>query len=188
MRTNQSVQAAALLVYAALHMACGGGDAPEAGGAAQPGQSGAAAAATVLLGGCLEAAPGSNQFVLRAVRFEPGAVGDPHRSTTTTGGHGITEGAWVRVDGTDQDLKSYLGQRVVLKGEITDDGRNTIGTAGPQGLQLPSGDTSQAASREHYAEKQKKEMGRIARESMANGTAAMVRARAINGTGQRCVP
>ena len=147
------------------------------------------AAALVSLSGCLEAAPGTQQYVLRNVRFEPRSAGDPHGTTATTGGvHGLTEGAWVRLDGADRPLDDHLGQRVVVKGVITDDGRNTIGTAGTPGVPTPTGDKSQAASPEHHSDKQKQEMGRIARESMADGTAAKVRVQDVTPTGDRCVP
>ena len=145
------------------------------------------AAATISLSGCLEAASGTNQFVLRNVRWEPRA-GDPQATTTTPGGHGITEGAWVRLDGSGQDLGGHLGERVKIEGIIEDDGRNTIGTAGTPGVQTPSGETSQAASDQHHSEKYKQEAGRIARESMADGTAARVKVREISGTGDRCDP
>jgi hypothetical protein len=144
-------------------------------------------AAIVSLSGCLQAAPADNQYVLRNVRFEPRA-GDPQVATTTPGGHGITEGAWVRLDGSGQDLSSHLGQRVIVSGTVADDGRNTIGTAGATGVQTPAGDKSQAASSEHHSEKTKQEAGRIARESMADGTAAQVKVQRISGTGERCVP
>ena len=141
-------------------------------------------AATVVLSGCLYAAPGTDRYVLRHVRFEPRTDGDPHNSTTTSDAPGITEGAWVRVVG--EGLNTYLGQRVVLKGSVIDDGRSTIGTAGTPrtpGIQTPSGDTSQAAS---SAERQKRDMGPIARESMADGTAAEVRAHEVTATGKDC--
>jgi hypothetical protein len=147
----------------------------------------AAAVATIALSGCLEAAPGSDQFVLRNVRWEPRA-GDPQATVTTPGGHGITEGAWVRLDGGDQDLSNYLGQRVMIKGTIEDDGRNTRGTAGTAGVQTPTGDKSEASSPEHHSEKYKQEAGRIARESMADGTAALVKVGELSGTGDRCTP
>jgi hypothetical protein len=189
---NSWARGAAALICAGVLAACGGSDdanddrRANAGDPAAPSQG--AAAATVALSGCVEAAPGSAQYVLRNVRFEPRAAGDAHRTTTTAGAHGITEGAWVRLESSSQDLSGFLGQRVMLKGAVADDGRNTIGTAGTPGVETPTGDTSQAASAEHHSDKQKKEMGRIARESMANGTAASVRVAEINGTGDRCVP
>ena len=184
----------ALLTLSALGcvggVACGGSDGlnddrprNSASRASSPDE---AAMATVSLSGCLEAAPGTDRYVLRNVRFEPRAKGDPQRTTTTAGGHGITEGAWVRLDGGHANLQDLLGQRVRLTGAVTDDGRNTIGTAGTTGVETPSGDTSQAASPEHHSDKVKKEAGRIARESMADGTAAQVRVQEISGTGDRC--
>ena len=181
---------ATLLSSTAVVAGCGGSDGfsderrAQAPREKQPEQP---AAATISLSGCLEAAPGSNQFVLRNVRWEPRA-GDPQASTTTPGGHGITEGAWVRLEGGGQDLGSHLGERVKINGVIEDDGRNTIGTAGTPGVQTPSGETSQAASPEHHSEKYKQEAGRIARESMADGTAARMKVSEISAAGDRCEP
>jgi hypothetical protein len=191
MKNRWAFASAALLACVPVLTGCGGGsdgrndERPANANTSVPQP---AAAATIALSGCLEAAPGTNQYALRNVRWEPRSVGDPHAATTTPGAHGITEGAWVRVDGGDSNLNNYLGQRVVLKGTVMDSGRNTIGTAGAPGAASPTGDTSQAASSEHHSDKQKKEMGRIARESMANGTAAEVRAQEVAGTGDRCVP
>ena len=190
MRNSWSIVIVVLLGGTVMAAACGGSDgandelrarAPRSMPPEQP------AAATIALSGCLEAAPGSNQYVLRNVRWEPRA-GDPHAATTTPGGHGITEGAWVRLDGNEKDLSSHLGKRVLINGAIEDDGRNTRGTAGTPGVQTPTGDRSQAASSEHHSEKFKQEAGRIARESMADGTAALVKVQEVRGTGDRCMP
>ena len=198
-RSRTKLIQGAAAVGIALCVACGGGEgaggdganderraqAPDRGTVPPPAQ------ALIALSGCVEAAPGTNQYVLRNVRIEPQKGSDPQRTTTTSGGHGITEGAWVRLDagGDGQsaapDLKSHLGQRVNLKGTVADDGRNTIGTAGTPGVQVPTGDRSQAAAQGHHSEKQKGEMGRIARESMADGTAALVRVQEVSGTGDR---
>lgn len=196
--TNGSTSLRAILGAlgcAGLVAACGGSDGANTDRRAQArdrGQEPPPAQALVALSGCVEAAPGSNQYVLRNVRFEPQAASDPHRSTLTSGGHGITEGSWVRLDGGTEgpnaapDLKAHLGQRVNLKGAVVEDGRNTIGTAGTPGVATPSGDRSQAAAAEHHADRKQAEMGRIARESMANGTAALVRVQEVSGTGERC--
>jgi hypothetical protein len=189
MRNGWSIVLTALLSAAAMVAGCGGSDGAndeiqaQAHNRNRPEQQ---AAATVSLSGCLEAAPGSNQYVLRNVRFEPRA-GDPHATTTTSGGHGITEGSWVRLDGGAQDFSGHLGERVKVNGSVSDDGRNTIGTAGTPGVQTPTGETSQAASSEHHSEKYKQEAGRIGRESMADGTAAQVKVQEMSGTGDRCV-
>jgi hypothetical protein len=173
-------------------MACGGSDGANddrpRNSESRASSPDTAAAAIVSLSGCLEAAPGTDRYVLRNVRFEPRAEGDSQRTTTTPGGHGITEGAWVRLDRGETNLQDLLGQRVRLTGAVTDDGRNTIGTAGTTGVETPSGDKSQAASQEHHSDKVKKEAGRMARESMADGTAALVRVQEANGTGDRCTP
>ena len=146
----------------------------------------APARATVSVSGCVEVAPGPRRYVLRHVRFEPRAMGDPHIDTTTAGAHGITEGSWIRLRGGEKDLGPQTGRRVTILGAITDDGRNTVGTAGTHGVKTPSGDTSQAASSEHHSEKVKDEAGRIARESMANGTAAEVQVQKIVASGDKC--
>jgi len=189
MRERWILRGTVALACVALMAACGGDDGANDERRAQSaeGSSPAPAAAMVSLSGCVETGPGTNQLVLRNVRFEP-RQGDPHANSTTPGAHGITEGAWVRLAGEDQHLEQYLGQRVELTGSIADDGRNTIGTAGTAGEPNPSGDRSQAASTADTEEKLAKEMGRIARESMANGTAAEIKVRQVHPTGDRCEP
>jgi hypothetical protein len=153
---------------------------PEANEAEPP------ARATVSISGCVEAAPGPRQYVLRHVRFEPREMGDPHIDTTTAGAHGITEGAWVRLRVGKDDLGPHAGRRVTLLGAITGSGQNTVGTAGTQGDRTPSGDASQAASSKHYSERGKAEAGQIARNSMGNGTAAEVAVQKIQTSGDKC--
>jgi hypothetical protein len=189
MRKSLKARALACFACAAIIAACGGAD-PANDDARAQAPAGARqtdpAQALVSLSGCVEAAPGSNQYVLRHVRFEPRGQADPHAATTTAAAHGITEGAWVRLDAANQDLTSYLGQRVTLTGSVADTGQNTIGTAGTTGEGTPSGDRSQAASAEHHSDKKAVEMGRIAREAMADGTAAQVRVQQVQGTGAAC--
>jgi hypothetical protein len=177
--------------------ACGGSDGANDERVAQQGRDNqpadattdsADARATVALSGCVEAAPGTDQYVLRNVRVEPPSGGDPQRDTTTSGALGITEGSWVRLDGGDEAdrMEQFAGQRVTLTGTIADSGRNTIGTAGTSGVRTESGDRSRAAGDRHYSEDVRDEAGRIARESMANGTAAEVHVTAMQGTGEKC--
>jgi hypothetical protein len=128
---------------------------------------------------------GAGEYVLRNVRFEPGGGADPNRNTTTSGPRGITEGSWIRLTGSDE-VRAHAGQRVTITGAIVDNGQNSVGTAGTSGNTLPSGDRSEAASTDHYSTKVKKEAGRIARESIANGTAAEVKVTSIQATGERC--
>ena len=96
-----------------------------------------------------------------------------------------TEGSWVRLSGSDE-LSAHAGKRVTITGAIVDSGQNTVGTAGTSGNTLPSGDRSEAASSDHHSTKVKKEAGRIARESMANGTAAEVKVSSIQASGESC--
>ena len=184
MRNNSALVIAAAMVFPVLLTGCGSEDAAPPAQQGQAARPEAPAQATVSLSGCVEAS-GAKGWRLRNVRFEPRQAGDPHRETTTSGAHGITEGSWVQLAG-DQDLTSHAGQRVKVTGVIADDGRNTIGTAGTPGVVTPTGDTSQAASKEHHSDKVKTEAGRIARESMADGTAASVRVQQVQGTGESC--
>ena len=182
----------AVPVACVVMMACGGTDGANDERRAQAGQhqpaQQTASYAPVQLSGCLEAAAGTAQYVLQNVRFEP-RHGDSHADTTTPANHGITEGASVRVQPGDQNLTTYLGQRITITGAIVDDGANTRGTAGTAGVQTPSGDRSQAAATDkHHSEKQKLEMGRIARESLANGIAAEIRVQQVTASGEKCDP
>ena len=144
------------------------------------------AKATVSISGCLEASSGPRQYVLRNVRFEPRETGDPHIDTTTAGVHGITEGAWVRLRTGKDDIGPHAGRRVTILGAITDNSQNTVGTAGTQGIQTPSGATSQAASSKHHSEKVTTEAGRIGREPMAGGAAAEVMVQKLQTSGNKC--
>lgn len=179
------------LACTALLAGCGGSDDANRDRPAQSADAKAATTTTasqVALNGCVEAAPGTNQFVLRQVRFDGQGQSDPHRSTTTSGPHGITEGSWVRLDAPEHGtaLLANPGQRVAITGVIVDTGQNTIGTAGTGGNPTTSGDRSQAASSKSDSEKVKQEAGRIGRESMADGTAAMIKVASVKSTGEPC--
>jgi hypothetical protein len=186
--TTRGIQLIGPVLYAMLMIGCVGKDnSTDERGAQQPdAKPEPPAQATVSLSGCVEAAPGPRNYVLRHVRFEPRETGDPHIDTTTAGAHGITEGAWVRLRVGKEDLGPHAGRRVTILGAITDNGQNTVGTAGTPGTRTPSGDTSQAASSGHHSEKVKKEAGRIARESMADGTAAEVAVQKVQSSGEKC--
>jgi hypothetical protein len=192
-----AVRLLAPVACAFIVIGCGGGDEPRpqrpvATADGEMGREGRdehlPAGSTVSLTGCVEGAPAAQQFVLRNVRFESQEGVDPQRDTSTPGPGGITEGSWVRLDGSEQAqaLQGFLGQRVTLTGTIADTGESTIGTAGTTGGQTPAGATTRAAGDEHYSERMKDEAGRIARESMADGTAALVHVTSVEGTGERC--
>jgi hypothetical protein len=182
------LQLAAPVLCAVLIAGCGGSDGanddrqaqqPQTNAPEQPGQS-------VALKGCVEPGPGTSQYVLRHVQFTGEAAPDPHRNTTTQAGGAITENSWVRLSADGKDLAKFAGQRVTMTGVVVDTGQDTIGTAGTQGVQTPSGDRSRAAEDEHYSSKVKEEAGRIGRESMSNGSSAEVRVSSIEGTGEHC--
>jgi hypothetical protein len=184
---KSSIVLAAPLACAILITGCSGGSRERADQAQpQPNNPGPATPAILTLSGCLGPAPDRSHFVLEQVTIER-RPDDAQREATRTAG-GITENSWVDLDGTDHkdELTKALGQRVRVTGTITDPGENTIGTAGTQGTPTHSGDKSQAGATGHYAAREKKEMGRIARESMANGTAALVKVTGVQPSGEQC--
>ena len=85
------------------------------------------------LEGCVEAAPGTNQYVLRNVAEVPPAQ-QPQGGDRTA--PLVPRGSWVRLVSGNDDLKNHLGKRVTVTGEVRDAGGNTIGTAG-QSSPLP---------------------------------------------------
>ena len=142
---------------------------------------------SVVLEGCVGMGPVYNQLALERIQIlEPSD--DARQRGRSDGVVGVTEWAWVRLQPGEYDLQAHLGQRVRIHGVVVNSGQNTIGTAGTRGYRTPSGDKSQAASREHYADKVALEAGRIARQSLANGTAAEVRVEGVARTGDSCVP
>jgi hypothetical protein len=195
MRKRLAAGIAVPMVCALALAGCGGGDEPRpqrplttAADDPAAGPAHLVPGATVALRGCVEGAPGTDQFVLQNVRFEDREQLDPHRDLTTPGPHGITEGSWVRLDGSEQrgELQGLLGQHVALTGTVIDTGESAIGTAGTLGQEGHAGATTRAAGDEHYAERMKDEAGRIARESMADGMAALVQVTQVEATGEPC--
>lgn len=184
---------AAPIACGALIVACGGSDGARAKQARGPQEHGAlqgqsdtsGSQPTYTLTGCLEEAPGENNYVLRNVRLEPR---EPQPQSDLTGNQGpvVTEGAWVRLTSDSDDLKNHLGQRVKITGSIVDDGSSRIGATGTSGVETPSGARSQASADQHHSRKEAKEAGRIARNTIANGTAPQVKVQSINGSGSKC--
>lgn len=174
----------------------GGAEAPAPGGTDPSGGDAAEAAEgvplqvgqTVSLTGCVTGGAGTRQYVLRDVRFEPQRPMDPHRDTTSTGPHGITQGSYVRLqDGDDAgQVRKFAGQHVTVTGTVADTGASTIGTAGARGEEAHGGHRSRAAADEHYSDRVKQETGPIGRESLADGTPALVQVTAIEATGKPC--
>jgi hypothetical protein len=86
---------------------------------------------TVRLEGCVQAgkgAPGQEYILAHATMPEPAT--QPQGQETMEHGPLITPGSWVRLASGSNDLKSYLGQRVSVTGEVVDRGDNTLGTSG----------------------------------------------------------
>ena len=140
----------------------------------------------ITLAGCVGAGEAPGEYALREVRVDTGYPPAPALPEAPPV-PGVTEGAWVRLEGRDAQLQHLFGQRVRVTGQVTDTGENTIGTSGVFGYETPSGDTSQAAGDGHYSTRQQLEAGRIARESMANGHAAEIRVEEITPIGEPCV-
>jgi hypothetical protein len=166
-------------VALACTMACGA-DLPETASDRQ-----STVGSRITLAGCVGGGEAAGEYALREIRVDTGPPQTPALPETPPV-PGVTEGAWVRLQAPEAQLRPLLGQRVRLTGEVTETGENTIGTAGVVGEETPSGDTSQAAGQGHYSSRQKLEAGRIARQSMANGRAAEIRVVEITPTGEPC--
>lgn len=77
--------------------------------------------------GCVEAAPGTNAYVLRNVsEVQPAQQPQGGDRTEPL----VPRGSWVRLTSGNDELNKYLGKRVTVMGEVRDAGGNTIGTAG----------------------------------------------------------
>jgi hypothetical protein len=184
MRTTWAVRVAVPLAAAALMIGCSKGsrhDEP------QRDRLGGAKYQIESLKGCLQKAPGSNEYVLTHVQLPP--VSAQLSDAISSHGLTVTEGSSVRLaDGTDQ-LKSHLGHIVSVSGTIIDDGRNTIGTSGkatePNAAE-PRADASRAANDESGAAKARKEAGPIGQVSQSNGTVPEMAVERVAATGQAC--
>lgn len=186
MRTTLIYGLALPLACTALLTACGSAEDPAA--EIRRAQDDRGGSMQVSLDGCVEAAPGANQYVMRQVSMPP--LAEQRSDASTAPGTGITEGSWVRLRGGDNDqLRDHIGERVRITGTIVDDGRNTIGTTGraygPNDAE-PRKDESRAAAREHHAEKVRKESGPIGERSMNNGTAPEIAVQRVTATGEKC--
>ncbi len=184
MRTTWAIRVAAPFAAAALIVGCSRGSHSSA---AKRDDHGGAGAQTVSLKGCVEAAPGAKEYVLRQVQLEP--VSMQRADSPSAQGLTVTEGSWVRLHDSSDRLKPHLGQMVSVSGTMLDDGRNTIGTAGkatePDEAESRT-DASRAASSEGHASKVTKEAGPIGRVSQANGSVPEMTVESVTATGQSC--
>jgi hypothetical protein len=125
MRNQVSLVAAAMLTGA---IACSGGTSRNTRAEQDAGTAGGHDAGAIRVEGCVQAAPGTNQYVLQHVSVaspEPPAPNDPMPHPPV-----ILNGSWVRLDAHDQDMQPYLGSRVAVDGRLIDDGHSTLGTSG----------------------------------------------------------
>jgi hypothetical protein len=139
------------------------------------------------LKGCVQSGNLETAFVLRNAHVQPAPVNSSAQSQPASPSAPITEGSVVQLISSSDDLRQHVGKEVTVRGTIADTGENTIGTSGTQGNEVPSGDRSMAADKsKSFEEKKKAEAGRIARESMANGSAPSLRVLEIRPTGEGC--
>jgi hypothetical protein len=115
-----------IVVVTAGGVACSrGGSQPQLDVAGETGAMGHAHQ-HVVLQGCVQSAPGFNEFILHKVTFPSDR---PRNEDTMTPETLIPEGSWVRLKAGKADPKGYLGQKVSVTGEVVDTGANTIGTS-----------------------------------------------------------
>jgi hypothetical protein len=139
------------------------------------------------LKGCVQSGNLETAFVLRNAHVQPAPVNSSAQSQPASPSAPITEGSVVQLISSSDDLRQHVGKEVIVRGTIAETGENTIGTSGTQGSEVPSGDRSMAADKsKSFEEKKKAEAGRIARESMANGSAPSLRVLEIRATGEAC--
>lgn len=141
--------------------------------------------------GCLGTGTGTNQYMLTSVQVAP--LGEQPSDAPSTTGNPITPDAQVRLAMADTDqLEDLVGQKVTVTGRVSDDGKNTIGTAGSGGQTPANGaldsrdDKSQAATNQHHSDKVAKEAGPMGQQSMNNGTFPEMTVSKVNGTGEKC--
>lgn len=146
----------------------------------------------ITISGCLGIGVGTNQFMVTAVQLAP--LAEQPSDAPSTSVNPITPDAQVRLayDETEE-LERLVGQKVTVTGYVIDDGRNTIGTSGPNPGQTPANgklesrdDKSAAATDQHHSGKVRQEAGPIGQQSMANGTFPEMRVAKINGSGEKC--
>ena len=184
MRATWAVRAAVPLAAAALMIGCSKGNRHDE---PQRDRLGGVKYQIESLKGCLQKAPGANEYVLAHVQLPPVSA----QLSDAISGHGltVTEGSSVRLNDPSDELKSHLGHVVSVTGTIIDDGRNTIGTAGrasePSAAESPV-DASRAASDESGAARVRKEAGPIAQNGQSNGSLPEMAVERVTATGEAC--
>jgi hypothetical protein len=125
----------------------------------------------VVLTGCLTTAPSPGRYRLTVIDIE--AAPAVLSTNALAIDDGLTQWSWVQLTTEAAKLKPYLGSRITVRGSVVNAGRNTIGVPGTWGIETLSGARSL-------------EMGRIARQSLANGGAAELDVATVTPTGHAC--
>ena len=128
MRNDVSHLAVAILT-AAIGVACTGRNDAVGNDRRQQGGGERGVNERIALEGCVEAAPGTNAYVLRNVA-EPSPTEQPQGQERMAHAPLVPRGSWVRLVAGNDDLDKFLGKRVTITGAVRDAGGNTIGTAG----------------------------------------------------------
>lgn len=125
---NHLAHIGAAALISSLAIACTGRTSKVDKAWVDEGAGGRGAHERVKIEGCVQAAPGQNEFALKEVYVPPPAEQTEQQDTME---HPVVKnGSWVRLTGGTQDLKDYLGQRVSVIGNVADSGQNTLGTSG----------------------------------------------------------
>ena len=132
---NHLAHIGAAALISALAIACSGRTSKSDNAWVDEGAGGRGEHQRVKIEGCVQAAPGQNEYELKEVYMPPPAAQPVQQDTME---HPVaTNGSWVRLTGGSQDLKGYLGQRVTIIGKVEDPGSNTIGTSGRTPAETP---------------------------------------------------
>jgi hypothetical protein len=126
---NHLAQLGAAALISSLALACSGRTTSSENEWVDQGAGGRGQHQRVKIEGCVQAAPGQNEFELKEVYVPPPAA-QPVQQDTMEHPLPVSNGSWVRLTGGTQNLKDYLGQRVTIIGKVENSGANTIGTSG----------------------------------------------------------
>lgn len=192
MTGNWKVAALIPLVSAALLTGC---DKRSDRGAMDDAKPKSPDARPIALNGCVGTGPGTQQLFLTQVQLAS-LAGQPSDAPTSVASS-ITEHSQVKLamapgrDREDNELNKLVGRRVTITGILTDDGRNTIGTAGtersPEEAESRT-DASQAGTAQSHSKKAREEAGPIGNRSLNNGTFPEVLVQKVDATSEQCTP
>lgn len=137
----------------------------------------------VRLEGCVQAAPGHNQYVLQDV-VNVAPAEEPRGNVSMEHGRAVLDGSWTRLSGGSTDLAPFLGKRVMVDGRVADTGGNTMGTAGSTDPQTALRESAPDAS--STTDRGVKPSTVPPRGANANGWAALIAAEHISKLSETC--